>query len=89
MILLLPGTDTAGAAHVLERVQAGLKGTQLPGLPADVRVTVSVGIAEFPTDAPTPDALVQRADARLLQAKRSGRDRIVTADSGAGIRLVS
>jgi diguanylate cyclase (GGDEF)-like protein/PAS domain S-box-containing protein len=39
-------------------------------------VTLSIGIALFPRDGTTPEALLQAADAALYRAKREGRDRV-------------
>jgi two-component system cell cycle response regulator len=39
-------------------------------------VTVSAGIATFPFDAPTPEALLEVADRLLYQAKREGKNRV-------------
>jgi predicted signal transduction protein with EAL and GGDEF domain len=41
-------------------------------------VTMSFGVAEFPTYA-SADALVGAADAALYQAKRSGKDQVASA----------
>jgi len=46
-----------------------------PGLP--VRLTVSGGLATFPWDGRTPDELIARADAKLLEAKRQGRNALI------------
>jgi GGDEF domain-containing protein len=40
-------------------------------------LTFSAGIAMYPADGADHDALFAAADARLLQAKRDGRDRTV------------
>jgi PleD family two-component response regulator len=42
------------------------------------RVTMSFGVAEFPTYAGA-EALVAAADAALYQAKRGGKDQVATA----------
>lgn len=43
---------------------------------AEIRLTVSIGIARFPADARSPTDVLARADARLYEAKRSGRNRL-------------
>ena len=45
------------------------------------RVTFSAGVAARPGDGAGFDQLYTRADARLYQAKRSGRDRVMHIDS--------
>lgn len=39
-------------------------------------LTISGGLATFPNDAKTPEDLLQRADMAMLEAKRSGKNRI-------------
>jgi diguanylate cyclase (GGDEF)-like protein len=46
-----------------------------------LRVTLSLGVAAFPEDAPGKGELIERADACLYHAKRHGRDRSVSASS--------
>jgi predicted signal transduction protein with EAL and GGDEF domain len=43
----------------------------------DVQVSFSIGIAVFPEDGTTPEALMERADAALLDAKHTGPAKIV------------
>lgn len=43
------------------------------------RITLSIGVAAFPQNGTTGDALVEAADAALYQAKKQGRDRVVLA----------
>ena len=42
------------------------------------RVTISIGVAAFPTDSSDPIELVEMADSALYRAKREGRNRICT-----------
>jgi diguanylate cyclase (GGDEF)-like protein/PAS domain S-box-containing protein len=46
-------------------------------------VTISVGVAALPQHGKSPSELISAADAALYQAKRGGRDRVVTALSPA------
>jgi diguanylate cyclase (GGDEF)-like protein len=81
--LLLPGTDIAGAAHVAERIRRTFAARLIlttDGLP--VRITASFGVAAYPAAA-SEEALVAAADAALYEAKRSGKDAVVTATEPA------
>jgi diguanylate cyclase (GGDEF)-like protein/PAS domain S-box-containing protein len=46
-------------------------------MPENPPYTFSGGLAEFPRDGVTAEELIRRADVRLYEAKRSGRDRVV------------
>jgi diguanylate cyclase (GGDEF)-like protein/PAS domain S-box-containing protein len=55
-------------------------------------ITISLGVASFPHDGETIEAVVHVADAALLQAKTNGRDQIVMAtalsyEAGLGEQL--
>jgi len=78
-LLVLPGTDLAGARVVAERVRAAIEETGFDvGVEAPHRVTVSVGIAEL-GDGQSVEALVAAADEALYEAKVAGRNRVVVA----------
>ena len=73
-VVLLPGVDGAGGSAFAERVRLRLRdGVE------DVPVTVSVGVACYPDNAVELEGLVGCADAALYEAKRTGRDRVVTS----------
>ncbi|WP_144184104.1 sensor domain-containing diguanylate cyclase [Elioraea rosea] len=79
--LLLPGTETDGAAAVAERVLEALQARRilhednLPGI-----VTASIGVASCtPVPGMESRALVAAADAALYAAKARGRNRLATA----------
>jgi diguanylate cyclase len=76
-VLLLSDADGAGAMVVAQRIQDiyHTMGQTLRG--TDVDVSFSIGIAVFPEDGTTPEALIELADSALLEAKRSGPAKIV------------
>lgn len=77
-LLVLPGTDVDHATAVLEQLRHGIAHKKWDHLVGALPVTVSVGVAVSPDPLPldTPE-LLGRADGRLYEAKRTGRDRVV------------
>jgi diguanylate cyclase (GGDEF)-like protein len=77
--IVLPGTDLEGAARLAERTRVALEQrTILAPDGARIAVTVSLGVAAYPEAAPG-DGLVAAADGALYEAKRTGKNRVVTA----------
>ena len=72
--VLMPDTDERGALVTAERLRT--KVASSAGEKAS-RLTVSVGVASFPTHAQDAHALVRAADGALYVAKSLGRDRAV------------
>ncbi len=73
--IIMPDTAIAGAMHVAERIRARVDAADFPGR----KITLSIGVAEFPKDADTPQAILAVADEALYRAKRGGRGRVVQA----------
>jgi len=77
-LVLLPGLGADDALEVAERLREAIRSEttaiRLPKGP--VPVTVSVGLAVFPTDGGNAEEVVQRADIALYRAKEQ-RDRAV------------
>ena len=77
-IAVLPETDGAQALVVADRLRANISRLRLDAPSgADVRATISAGIAVFPEHAITMDALIRVADTALYAAKNAGRNRVV------------
>ncbi len=76
-LVVLPDTDIEGAGEAAERVRKLLAERPVEVGERVAALTLSVGVAEFPTDGDSPEALIVSADAALYQAKRRGRDRVV------------
>ncbi len=76
-LLLLPETATEGAVKTAERIRVRLGKERFAGYDKKMKVTVSVGVAEFPKHGDTPESIIASADTALYQAKRRGRNRVV------------
>jgi diguanylate cyclase (GGDEF)-like protein len=74
-VMILPGTSMKQAVAVAERVARGVREIDLE-VPDPPRLSISIGIAEFPACGRDRESLIAAADAALLFAKRSGRDMI-------------
>ena len=77
-MVFLSETPSEGAMIVAERIR-----DSMAGAPVDVgggnlvACTVSIGIAGYPEDGNSIDAITARADRAMYQAKRQGRNRVV------------
>jgi diguanylate cyclase len=82
--ILLPETSVDGAVSVAEEIRGRLHNTKwtLRGGPQIEVVTASFGVAELAAVDSAED-LLQRADAKLYEAKFSGRNRVVSSSDAA------
>jgi len=76
-IVLLPETPAKGALEVAERIRIRIAGTPLQFDGRSVVSSVSIGVAVYPEDGATLDALASHADGALYVAKQDGRNRTV------------
>jgi diguanylate cyclase (GGDEF)-like protein/PAS domain S-box-containing protein len=74
--VLLPTATIEDAAAFGETLRATIEGTTM----ADLRVTVSVGVAQFDVDAGNPREALEQADKALYAAKRNGRNQVMRWD---------
>ena len=70
VVVILPETDSEGAAQLADRICAVVRDTPF----GDVPLTVSAGAAVFPHHGLSASVLLARADEALYEAKRGGRD---------------
>ncbi|HET8540617.1 MAG TPA: diguanylate cyclase [Anaeromyxobacter sp.] len=77
--VVMPETDAAGALVIAERIRERIAELALDTDQGRLQVTMSLGVATLPDDGGRKGALVERADACLYHAKRSGRNRTVAA----------
>jgi diguanylate cyclase (GGDEF)-like protein len=74
-VVMLLECPIATAALVAERIRARVAEQDL----GEGKLTVSIGLAEYPDGGDTPEELIATADAAMYQAKSSGRNKVVVA----------
>ena len=79
-LVMLPETAMPEAQEIAERIRGRIAEESFSGR----RITVSIGVAEFPLHGQTPEHVIAAADEALYEAKREGRDRV----RRAGLKLV-
>jgi diguanylate cyclase (GGDEF)-like protein len=84
-LVLLPGVETADGAEIAQRIRRAVKAAR----PGDLDLTVSAGVAGARGAGVSYERLFRAADEALLQAKRAGRDRVVSAGDRARLQAVA
>lgn len=83
--VILPDSSAKAAftaAHRLRRKLREKSAAADLAVPVN-KITFTAGIATYPDDASSPDALLRIADERLYAGKRDGRDRVIAATPAA------
>jgi two-component system cell cycle response regulator len=76
-IALIPDSNADEAARVAERIRKAIESTTFTGDKAGLRVTVSLGVAQYPSPGvDSIEALIREADKALYRAKVNGRNRV-------------
>lgn len=78
-VVLMPETGEAEAATLAERLRKSIADEPF----AHRQVTISLGVAQYPAQGETADAVVAAADAALYEAKREGRNLVARAGKRA------
>jgi diguanylate cyclase (GGDEF)-like protein len=78
--VILPETPASGGWQVAERIRKDIDELRIDSRTnGPVHRTVSLGIAEYPSDATSGRSLVEAADRALYRAKRAGKNRVESA----------
>jgi len=81
-VVLLCGHQSGGAAHAADRLREAVAAHPMIHEGSRLEVTLSGGVAELPADGTDWDKVFAAADARLYEAKHTGRNRVVGAAPG-------
>jgi diguanylate cyclase (GGDEF)-like protein len=73
--VLLNDSTGRDALDVAERIRTRVEEQEFPGR----KITISIGMAEFPDHGYTAEAVISSADEALYEAKRGGRNKVVRA----------
>ncbi len=76
-VVILPHTSKLEAYNVAEGIRKAIKNLEFNFDNRILKVSVSIGICEFPSEATSKNQLIRIADERLYKAKNMGRDRII------------
>jgi diguanylate cyclase (GGDEF)-like protein len=83
LVIVFPGVGATTAAAVLSRVLDEFRGLPFRSERGErFFVSFSAGVASYPADGATVDALLRAADLRLYEAKRGGRCHVVAPPAG-------
>ena len=75
-VIVLPDTDADGAAVFANRLREEIAAQTMTSDNGSFSVTLSLGVAEYPSDGTDRHALIERADQALYYCKEHGRNRV-------------
>ena len=77
--VLLPDYTKAMAVETANELRKKIQAREIILRRQKTHVTVSIGVASFPKDAPIKDELIHKADEALYKAKEGGRNKVCSA----------
>jgi len=80
--VLLSQTSAEQAMAVAEKLRRLVEAWQFPGVPR--MITISSGVAAFPTHGKTRDEIIRAADSGLYAAKQAGRNQVCLSNLARG-----
>jgi diguanylate cyclase (GGDEF)-like protein len=82
-LLLLPATTQEEARLLAEQVRQGVQQLRFAGIAPELKVTVSIGLAQFRAGESIGQTMA-RADEALVQATSNGRNRVLACGQAPG-----
>ena len=75
--VILPDTELEGSRVVAERIRKSAQKRLIKAYDSTLRVTLSIGVASYPSDGKVLEELMDKADWALYRAKSQGRNCVV------------
>ncbi len=81
-VLILPETTKQNAILAANNLRQLVADHPFPGRECqpDGKITISIGLANFPKDGDQPRILIDKADQALYQAKKTGRNAVISPE---------
>lgn len=76
-VVIMPGTDNNGAKEAAEKIRHTIEKIGFVYKDEKVKVTVSIGVAQCEAGDTSHQAIFERADIAVYQAKENGRNQVV------------
>jgi diguanylate cyclase (GGDEF)-like protein len=76
-VIILPGTGKTALRSRAETVRKTVEAATISAGEGTLKLTVSIGLASFPSFGDTGQAVLRAADAALYKAKSAGRNRVI------------
>ena len=74
--IVLPETNMGGACFVAERLRAAVENVTIAAYDTKLKVTISLGVSNFPLNGQDVEELIEKADLALYKAKKNGRNKV-------------
>ncbi len=85
-VICFHGLDAAGALAAGERMRKHVKASPFAAGPADLEVTISLGVSVYRPAVDSAAQMLAEADGLLYEAKQGGRDRVLCIGAADGRR---
>jgi diguanylate cyclase (GGDEF)-like protein len=76
-VIILPGTGKTALRSRAEAVRRTIEQARIPAGEGMLKLTVSIGLASFPSYGDSGQAVLRAADVALYKAKAAGRNRVI------------
>ncbi len=75
--VILPNTNKRGSLIVAQKIKNSIKNMPFRFKGEEFEITLSIGIATYPENAPDNETLIEKADRALYESKEQGKDKVV------------
>jgi len=75
--VVLPNTNKRGSLIVAQKIKNSIKNMPFKFKGGEFNITLSIGIATYPENAPDSETLIEKADKALYESKEQGKDKVV------------